>query len=206
MAIENIAAFKNLKPDDIKYEAGKLFAANNSASIHFVDLLKESGKPELQVSKSSSGFAQRDKYVTNSFSVHFVKLNVHPVTGVIKLKHMVSAADAGKIISEKTARSQMVGGAVGGIGMAMTEETLLDHRYGRYINSNFVDYHVPVHADVPPMDIVFANQPDYIISPTGAKGIGEIALVGVAPAILNAVYNATGKRVRGLPVTPDKLI
>ena len=206
MAIESIAAFKNLKPDDIKYEAGKLVATNNSASIHFMDLLKETGKPELQVSKSSSGFAQRDKYATNSFSAHFVKLHVHPVTGVIKLKHMVSAADAGKIISEKTARSQMVGGAVGGIGMAMTEETLLDHRFGRYINSNFVDYHVPVHADVPPMDIVFPNQPDYIISPTGAKGIGEIALVGVAPAILNAVYNATGKRVRDLPVTPDKLI
>lgn len=206
MAIENIAAFKNLKADDIKYEAGKLVAANNTASIHFIDLLKESGKPELQVSKSSTGFAQREKYATNSFSVHFVKLHVHPVTGVIKLKHMVSAADAGKIISEKTARSQMVGGAVGGIGMAMTEETLIDHRYGRYINSNFVDYHVPVHADVPPMDIVFANQPDYIISPTGAKGIGEIALVGVAPAILNAIYNATGKRVRDLPVTPDKVI
>ena len=206
MAIESIAAFKTLKPDDIKYEAGKLVAANIAASIHFMDLLKETGKPELQVSKSSAGFAQRDKYATNSFSVHFVKLHVHPVTGVIKLKHIVSAADAGKIISEKTARSQMVGGAVGGIGMAMTEETLLDHRYGRYINSNFVDYHVPVHADVPPMDIVFANQPDYIISPTGAKGIGEIALVGVAPAILNAVYNATGKRVRDLPVTPDKLI
>ncbi len=204
MAIETVAAFKNIKPDDIKYEAGKLVAAN--ASIHFIDLLKEAGKPELQVSKSSTGFAQRDKYATNSFSVHFVKLHVHPVTGVIKLKHMVSAADAGKIISEKTARSQMVGGAVGGIGMAMTEETLIDHRYGRYINSNFVDYHVPVHADVPPMDIVFPNQPDYIISPTGAKGIGEIALVGVAPAILNAVYNATGKRVRDLPVTPDKVI
>jgi xanthine dehydrogenase YagR molybdenum-binding subunit len=206
MAIESIAAFKNLKPDNIKYDTGKLVAANNSASIHFMDLLKETGKPELQVSKSSTGFAQRDKYATNSFSVHFVKLHVNPVTGVIKLKHMVSAADAGKIISEKTARSQMVGGAVGGIGMAMTEETLIDSRYGRYINSNFVDYHVPVHADVPPMDIVFTNQPDYIISPTGAKGIGEIALVGVAPAIANAVYNATGKRVRDLPITPDKLI
>ena len=119
---------------------------------------------------------------------------------------MVSAADAGKIISEKTARSQMVGGAVGGIGAAMTEEALLDHRYGRYINSNFVDYHVPVHADVPPMDIVFVNKPDNIISPTGAKGIGEIAIVGVAPAIINAVYNATGKRVRNLPVTPDKIL
>jgi xanthine dehydrogenase YagR molybdenum-binding subunit len=207
MAIENIAAFKNLKPEAINYEKGKLVSATDpSVSIHFTDLLKQTGKPEIQLTKNTAGAVLRDKYVANSFSVHFVKLHVNPITGVIKLKHMVSAADAGKIISEKTARSQMVGGAVGGIGAAMTEETLMDHRYGRYINSNFVDYHVPVHADVPPMDILFVNKPDNIISPTGAKGIGEIALVGVAPAIINAVYNATGKRVRQLPVTPDKLI
>ncbi len=207
MAIENIAGFKSLKADDIKYENGNLFSATDkSVIIHFTDMFKQSGKQELQVSKTSTGFAQRDKYVTNSFSVHFVKLHVNPVTGVIKLKHMVSVADAGKIISEKTARSQMVGGAVGGIGMAMTEETLMDHRFGRYINTNFVDYHVPVCADAPPMDILFVNKADMIISPTGAKGIGEIAIVGVAPAIINAVYNATGKRVRQLPVTPDKLI
>lgn len=207
MAIASAEGFRNLKPDDIKYEKGNLVSMNNPAvSIHFAALLKQGGKPEIQVSKTTQGAAIRDKYVANSFSVHFVKLHVHPVTGVIKLKHIVSVADAGKIISEKTARSQMVGGAVGGIGMAMTEETLLDHRYGRYINANFVDYHVPVHADAPPMDVLFVNKPDLIISPTGAKGIGEIALVGVAPAIINAVYNATGKRVRTLPVTPDKLI
>ena len=207
IAIESITAFKNLKPEAINYENGKLVSATDaSVSIHFTDLLKQTGKPEIQLTKNTTGAVLRDKYVANSFSVHFVKLHVNPITGVIKLKHMVSVADAGKIISEKTARSQMVGGAVGGIGMAMTEETLMDHRFGRYINSNFVDYHVPVHADVPPMDILFVNKPDNIISPTGAKGIGEIALVGVAPSIINAVYNATGKRVRQLPVTPDKLI
>ena len=100
----------------------------------------------------------------------------------------------------------MVGGAVGGIGMALTEEVNIDNRYGRYTNANFGDYHVPVNADAPPMDVVFVNKADIIISPTGAKGIGEIALVGVAPAIANAVYNATGKRIRNLPITPDKLI
>jgi xanthine dehydrogenase YagR molybdenum-binding subunit len=206
IAIENIASFKELKPEDLKYETGKLVSIKDaSLSISFIELLQQTGKPEIQVSKSTERFAQQDKYAANSFSVHFVKLHVHPVTGVIKLKQMVAAADAGKIISEKTARSQMVGGAVGGIGMAMTEATLMDHRYGRYINTNFVDYHVPVHADVPPMDIVFVNKPDFIISSTGAKGIGEIALVGVAPAILNAVFNATGKRIRNLPITPDKL-
>jgi xanthine dehydrogenase YagR molybdenum-binding subunit len=160
----------------------------------------------LEVTKSTGSFRDFNKYEARSYSVHFVKVHVNPVTGVVKLKHMVSVADAGKIISEKTARSQMVGGAVGGIGMALTEETLIDNRYGRYINTNFVDYHVPVHADVPPMDILFTNKPDNIISPTGAKGIGEIALIGVAPAITNAVYNATGKRVRDLPITPDKLV
>jgi len=138
--------------------------------------------------------------------VHFVKLHVHPVTGVIKLKQIVSAADAGKIIAETTARSQMVGGAVGGIGMALTEEVFIDSRYGRYTNANLADYHVPVNADTPPIEVVFVNKADNIISPTGAKGIGEIALVGVAPAIANAVYNATGKRIRNLPITPDKLI
>jgi xanthine dehydrogenase YagR molybdenum-binding subunit len=95
---------------------------------------------------------------------------------------------------------------VGGIGMALTESTMIDSRYGRYINSNFADYHVPVNADTPPIDVVFVNKPDNIISPTGSKGIGEIALIGVAPAIANAVYNATGKRVRDLPITPDKLL
>jgi xanthine dehydrogenase YagR molybdenum-binding subunit len=207
LAIADVAAFNGLKPEEIKYEQGVLFAEKDkSISISFIELLKQTNKTDLQVTKSSGGFNERSKYEAHSFSVHFVKLHVHPVTGVIKLKHMVSTADAGKIINEKTARSQMVGGAVGGIGMAMTEETLLDHRYGRYINANFVDYHVPVHADAPPMDILFVNKPDNIISPTGAKGIGEIALIGVAPAIINAVYNATGKRVRDLPVTPDKLI
>lgn len=207
LAVANVPSFKGLKPEEIKYEQGNLFAEKDkSISVHFTNLLKQVNKTDLQVTKSSGGFDQRSKYEAHSFSVHFAKLHVNPVTGVIKLKHMVSVADAGKIISEKTARSQMVGGAVGGIGMAMTEETLLDNRYGRYINANFVDYHVPVHADAPPMDILFVNKPDFIISPTGAKGIGEIALVGVAPAILNAVYNATGKRVRDLPVSPDKLI
>lgn len=207
LAIATVPAFSTLKPEEVKYDAGILSSEKDkSVSISFANLLKQANKTDLQVTKSSGGFSERNKYEAHSFSVHFVKLHVNPVTGVIKLKHMVSVADCGKIISEKTARSQMVGGAVGGIGMAMTEETLIDNRFGRYINSNFVDYHVPVHADAPPMDILFVNKPDTIISPTGAKGIGEIALVGVAPAILNAVYNATGKRIRKLPVTPDNLV
>jgi xanthine dehydrogenase YagR molybdenum-binding subunit len=208
MAIASVPAFANQKPEALKYENGMVSIINNaSVNISYTDILKAANKPDIEVIKESGrASAEAQKYAMNSFSVHFVKLHVHPVTGVIKLKQIVSAADAGKIISENTARSQMIGGAVGGIGMALTEEVLIDNRYGRYTNTNFADYHVPVNADTPPMDVVFVNKADNIISPTGAKGIGEIALVGVAPAIANAVYNATGKRIRQLPITPDKLI
>ncbi len=208
LAIATVPAFASFKPDDITYEKGLLSSLSNaSVNIGFTDLLIRANKPVLEVVKDSArAAAEAQKYAMNSFSVHFVKLQVHPVTGVIHLKHIVSTADAGKIIAYNPARSQMVGGVVGGIGMALTEEVIIDNRYGRYVNSNFADYHVPVNADTPPMDVLFVNQPDNIISPTGAKGIGEIALVGVAPAIANAVYNATGKRIRQLPITPDKLL
>lgn len=208
MASASVPAFANAKADTLKYDAGIISMSDNaSINISYTDILKAANKPEIEVIKEAGkATADPQKYAMNSFSVHFVKLHVHPVTGVIKLKQIVSAADAGKIISEKTARSQMVGGAVGGIGMALTEEVFIDSRYGRYTNANLADYHVPVNADTPPIDVLFVNKADNIISPTGAKGVGEIALVGVAPAIANAVFNATGKRIRQLPITPDKLM
>ncbi len=206
LAIAHIPAFKYAKPADITYKNGKLSLATGD-SIQYTEVISKADKPLIEVVKDAArATAEAQKYAMNSFSAHFVKLHVHPITGVISIKHIVSVADCGKIIAINPARSQMVGGVVGGIGMALTEETVVDHRYGKYMNANFADYHVPVNADAPPMDIYFINEPDHIISPTGAKGIGEIALVGVAPAIANAVYNATGKRIRRLPITPDKLV
>ncbi len=208
LAIATVPAFAAFKAAALKYENGIISATDNAAAtISYTNLLLQANKPQIEVIKDSArAGAEAQKYAMNSFSVHFVKLHVHPVTGVIKLKQIVSVADAGKIIAEKTSRSQMIGGAVGGIGMALTEAVVIDNRYGRYTNSNFADYHVPVNADALPIDVLFVNKADNIISPTGAKGIGEIALVGVAPAIANAVYNATGKRIRQLPITPDKLL
>ena len=208
LAIEHVSTFKNLNAEAVDYSDGEIFIkADRTKKISFTDLLKQAGKPLIEIIKDAERLsAEARKFAMNSFSVHFVKLHVNPVTAVIQLKHIVSTADAGKIIAYNPARSQMVGGAVGGVGMALTEETLIDPRYGRYINSNFADYHVPVHADIPAIDVLFADQPDYIINPMGSKGIGEIALVGVAPAIANAVFNATGKRIRELPITPDKLL
>ncbi len=207
MAAANIAAFKNHEPEDLQYDKGSVSIADKSATASISDILKQSNKPFIEVSKESArATAEAQKYAMHSFSVHFVKLQVNPVTGVIQLNHIVSTADCGKIISEKTARSQMVGGAVGGVGMALHEETLIDSRYGRYVNANLADYHMPVNADIPVIDVLFVDKPDTIINPMGSKGVGEIALIGVAPAIANAVYNATGKRIRNLPITADKLL
>ncbi|WP_233164636.1 xanthine dehydrogenase family protein molybdopterin-binding subunit [Pedobacter sp. ASV28] len=180
--------------------------SNMDAHAHFTEVLKKNNLPMIEVTKQSQANAEAKNYSMYSFSIHFVQVKVHQLTGVVKVSKVVSVGDSGKIVSPKTARSQMVGGAVGGIGMALMEEALLDNRYGRYINNNFADYHVPVHADVPEIDVIFIDKADPIINPMGAKGMGEIALIGFAGAVANAVFNATGKRIRSLPITPDKIL
>jgi xanthine dehydrogenase YagR molybdenum-binding subunit len=125
--------------------------------------------------------------------------------GVIRVTRVVDAVAAGRILNTKTARSQIMGGVVWGIGMALHEETLLDHRFGRFMNANFGEYHVPVNADIHDIEVIFVDEPDPIINPLGIKGVGEIGIVGVAAAVANAIYHATGKRVRDLPITLDKL-
>ncbi len=179
---------------------------SSTESIDYADVLKQLNLPELEIIKESQGGDDAKRYSMYSFSAHFAQVYVHPLTGVVKIKQVVATVDAGKIVNHKTASSQMIGGAVGGIGMAMTEEAVIDDRYGRYINGNFADYHVPVNADIPQIEAIFINKPDPILNPVGTKGIGEISLIGVAPAIANAIYNACGIRVRELPITPDKLI
>jgi xanthine dehydrogenase YagR molybdenum-binding subunit len=112
---------------------------------------------------------------------------------------------AGRILNPKTAGSQILGGVVWGIGMALHEETLLDHTFGRVMNANIAEYHVPVNADIHDIKVIFVDEPDDSINRLGIKGLGEIGIVGVAAAVANAVYHATGKRVRDLPITLDKL-
>lgn len=180
--------------------------SNMDATANFVDVLKKNKLPSVEITKESQSGKERDNYSMYSFSIHFVQVKVHSLTGVVKVSKIVSVGDSGKIVSPKTARSQMVGGAVGGIGMALTEEAIVDHRYGRYINNNFADYHVPVNADVPEIDVIFIDKPDFLVNPMGAKGMGEIALIGFSAAVANAVFNATGKRIRNLPITPDKIL
>src|SRR5207248_3684937 len=117
-----------------------------------------------------------------------------------------SAVAAGRVLKAKLAASQILGAVVGGIGMALHEETATDHRFGRIMTHNLADYHVPVNADVPGIDVLFVDEKDDEINPLGVKGVGEIGIVGTAAAIANAVFHATGKRVRDLPITLDKLM
>lgn len=170
------------------------------------DLMRTNDLTVIDKSADSKGGPELGKYSMYSFSVHFVQVRVNPMTGVVRVSKAVSVADSGRIISPKTAASQMIGGVAGGIGMALTEEAVIDHRFGRFVNNNLADYHVAVHADVPAIETIMIDKPDPIINPMGAKGMGEIALIGFAGAVANAVFNATGQRVRDLPITPDKLL
>lgn len=174
--------------------------------IDYAAILKQHKLPELEATVNSKPSADNAQYSGKSFAAHFVEVLVHPLTGQIKVSRVVSVVDAGKIMNHKTGRSQVLGSVVWGIGIALMEEGIVDHRYGRYINNNFADYHVPVTADIPEIDVHFIDKADPVIDPMGAKGLGEIGLIGFTAAIANAVYHATGKRIRKLPITPDKIL
>jgi xanthine dehydrogenase YagR molybdenum-binding subunit len=147
------------------------------------------------------------RFSMHAFGAVFVEVAVDPDLGETRVRRIVGAYGAGRIVNPKTSRSQSIGGMIGGIGMALMEHSVVDARNGRVPNANLAEYAVPVHADAPPlMDVIFVEEHDPHVNPLGVKGLGEIAMVGVAPAITNAIFHATGKRVRSLPVTPDKLL
>jgi xanthine dehydrogenase YagR molybdenum-binding subunit len=150
-------------------------------------------------------FKDSSSHARNTHSAIFAEVKVDEEIGVIRVTRVVNAVAAGRILNTKTAHSQIMGSVVWGIGMALHEETLLDHELGRIMNANIAEYHVPVNADVHDIEVIFVDELDAIINPLGIKGVGEIGIVGVAAAIANAVYHATGKRVRDLPITLDKL-
>ena len=142
----------------------------------------------------------------HAFGAVFVEVAVDPDLLETRVRRIVGAYGAGRVVNPKTARSQCIGGMVGGIGMALLEGTQLDYRDGRIVNANMSDYLVPVNADVPALDAVYLPAEDTIADPLGVKGLGELVIVGVPAAIANAVFNATGRRVTDLPITLEKLL
>ncbi|MFD2570267.1 xanthine dehydrogenase family protein molybdopterin-binding subunit [Spirosoma soli] len=200
------SAFYNAKPDDLVFDDGTLKLKGRSAGVSYANILRQNKLPELEIMKESKGGPEQEQFSHKSFCANFIEVHVHPTTGMVRVTKVVSAIDAGKIMNQKTARSQVLGSAVWGIGMALMEEGVIDHRYGRFMNKDLAEYHVPVFADMPQINAIFIDKRDPIVDPMGAKGLGEINMVGFAAAIANAVYHATGKRIRELPITPDKLI
>lgn len=155
---------------------------------------------------SSGPGAERQTYSFNSSAAHFCRVKVNTRTGKVKIDKIVSVADGGKIVNDKAAANQVSGAAVGGIGMALMEDMTFDSQYGNIVGNDLAGYHFAVNADAPIIEVAFINKPDPNINPSGAKGLGEVGIIGVAAAISNAIYNATGKRLRDLPITPDKIL
>ena len=197
--------FANAGVGDIVLTDSKIVRKGDAArSVSIADAMRH-GKVERIERQKDHTFADISKYARNTHSAVFVEVKIDEELGVIRATRAVSAVAAGRILNPKTAGNQIAGSVVGGIGMALHEETLIDHAFGRIMNANIAEYHVPVHADVHDIQVIFVDEPDSIINPLGMKGVGEIGIVGVAAAVANAVYHATGKRVRDLPITLDKL-
>ena len=180
--------------------------ARTGAPASYAAVLRRHQLPELAVTLESKGGDEMERYSGKSFCANFVEVRVRASSGEVRVSRVVSALDVGRVMNHRTAESQVYGAVGWGIGMALLEEVVVDHRYGRVVNHNLAEYHVPVNADVPAIDVIFIDQPDPHLDPMGAKGMGEIGLIGFAAAVANAVYHATGRRVRELPITPDKLL
>ena len=192
--------------DDVIFAEGKVrHKQEGSREISVIDAMR-AGRAD-RIEKEATAEPNEDgKTSQYTHSAVFAEVKVDEQLGVIRVTRVVSAVAAGRILNPKVAGSQIVGAVVGGIGMALHEETATDHRFGRFMTHNLADYHVPVNADVHAIDTIFVQEKDDEINPLGIKGVGEIGIVGTAAAIANAVYHATGKRVRDLPITIDKLL
>lgn len=193
--------------EDVVFKNGYILAIEDESKAVSITELMAQQTESIEVTESTGpSMITKKQYSMHSHNATFVEVQVDEDLGTIKVTRVVSAIAGGRIMNAKTARSQVLGGVVWGISQALQEDTVMDHNLGRFMNHNFSEYHVPVNADINQIDVIFVDELDGLINPLGAKGLGEIGLVGVAGAIANAVYHATGKRVRNLPIHLDHLL
>uniref|UniRef100_UPI00374DE93E xanthine dehydrogenase family protein molybdopterin-binding subunit n=1 Tax=Undibacterium sp. TaxID=1914977 RepID=UPI00374DE93E len=192
---------------DIDADKGWLFlrSAPDRREQMSAVIARHGGAPVQAESDVAPG-EEKKQFAMHSFGAVFVEVLVDPDLGIIRVPRVVGAYGVGKLMNRKTGHSQLMGGIVWGLGMALFEKTEIDLRTGRPVNANLAEYHVPVNADIGDIDITVVEEHDEQINSLGAKGIGEIGIVGVAAAVANAIYHATGKRIRDLPITLDKLV
>lgn len=199
--------FQDVKPENIRLnDKGISLQSDIDDVLKYEELFEKNYITEIRIEVASKPGIERQKYAFGSSAAHFCKLRVNKRTGRVKIDRMVVIADGGKIINSQAAANQMSGAAVGGIGMTLMEENLIDHNLGSLIGNDLAGYHFPVNADAPMIEVDFIHKPDPNINPSGAKGLGEVGIIGTAPAIANAIYNAIGVRMRDLPITPDKIL
>jgi len=201
------APFAGGAPDNVIAADGRLSLPTRILNITYAELLARNGLTALVGEADYNPVEEvNGPKAIFSFSAVFAEVRVDPDLGLVRLNRFVGAYDAGKIINPKTARSQAIGGIIWGVGQALLEQSETDPHMGRFLHQNYSGYLVPTNADIPHADVIFAGEFDPEASPLGAKGLGELAAVSVAPAIVNAIYHATGKRIRDLPVTVEKLL
>ena len=192
--------------DDVVVRSGRLHVQGNPARGEtYRQLLARNNRTHLEALGSYTP-EEESRYSMYAYAATFAEVAVDARLGLVRVRRMLGVYDAGRIISPKLADSQALGAMVGGIGQALLEHTVTDHRDGRIVNASLADYLVPVNADISDLKAVYLDGRDDKADPIGVKGLGEIVIVGVAPAITNAVFNATGRRVRELPVTPEALL
>jgi xanthine dehydrogenase YagR molybdenum-binding subunit len=195
-----------VRPEDVIVRDGRMHLKNDpTRGETYQQLLTRNQRPNIEAIGTYTG-AVHDRFSMNAYGAVFAEVAVDARLGIVRLRRMLGVYDAGKIVNPKLADSQAIGGMVGGIGQALLEHTVTDARDGRIVNANLADYLVPVNADIPDLTAIYLNGNDPETNPLGVKGLGEITLVGVAPAIANAVFHATGRRIREFPITAEALL
>ncbi|MCP9750548.1 xanthine dehydrogenase family protein molybdopterin-binding subunit [Ferruginibacter sp. HRS2-29] len=205
-AAENDTYKNVVGADIILSDNGISYKTTNQQFVPYSVIWEKNNLQVLEVEASSAPGDERKQLAFCSSAAHFCMVKVNTKTGKIKIEKMVCAADGGTIVNEKAAANQISGAVVGGIGMALMEEQLIDPKLGTAIGNDLAGYHFAVNADAPIVEVIFVNKPDVNSNPSGSKGLGEVGIIGAAAAIANAIYNAIGKRLRDLPITPDKVL
>lgn len=201
------SGFKGAKDDEVVFADGMMSLKDNPAvAISITELMKQRSLNVLEFETASVPNPKQSQFGKYTHSAVFVEVKVDAELGSVQVSRVVVGVAAGRILNPKTARSQVLGGVVWGISMALEEESVMDKQYGRFINHDLAEYHVAVNADVHDIDVIFVEEQDDVVNPLGVKGLGEIGIVGVPAAVSSAIFNATGKRLRDLPFTLDKLL
>ena len=202
----NDSPLAGASPGEVQARDGGLFRTDDPRRGEtYQSILRRAGRDHIACQAQSPAASETMTYSMQSYGAQFCEVRLNDITGEVRVSRWLGSFDTGRILNPKTAASQFRGGIIMGIGMALTEEALFDERSGRFVNASLAEYHVPVHLDVPHIDVIWNDIPDPH-APLGAHGIGEIGITGVAAAIANAVYNASGKRIRDLPITLDRVL